>query len=184
MHVPKDLIFQCLILVSRFACGILNYSACADTHNSLKYEIFLCIFFFITWLFLILVPDLRNFLLDTRIYIPIVYFSVQFFIFETKEENDKPIWIHFLNLVYWTKKAQIFVCGWKNLRCHCSSISPTVEVRKSQSQIFPQFSLASDFVQSLCVTSVPAKLPTSVSIKHQNLSSMELNSFSCLQHKG
>lgn len=35
------------------------------------------------------------------------------------------------------KKAQIFVSGWKNLRCYCSFVSPTVEVMKSQSLFFP-----------------------------------------------
>lgn len=59
-----------------------------------------------------------------------------------------------------------------------------VEVRKSQSLFFPQFGLASDFVQSLCVTPVPAKFSFSFNIKHQKLSSMELNSSSRLQWKG
>lgn len=60
--------FQCLILVSRFACDVLKDPARDDTYNSLKYDMFLVYYFFITLDFLILVPDLRNFILDTRIY--------------------------------------------------------------------------------------------------------------------
>lgn len=52
MLVLKDLFLKIsvLIVVSRFACGILKDSACGDTgiyiHNSLKYEIFLIYFLF------------------------------------------------------------------------------------------------------------------------------------------
>lgn len=101
--------FQCLILVSGFVCGISKDYACAHIYKSLKYEMFPVYFLFITWDFLILVLDLRNIILDIRIYM--AHNPVQFFIFETKEENCKPFWILFRILVWSTKKSTD-ICLW------------------------------------------------------------------------